>query len=208
LLNKKTDKTTRLTYEEKLWRAGMLHICGVDEVGRGPLAGPVMACAVIFPQDYFLPEVTDSKLLSAKKRKYLCQILRQEALDWHTAIATVTEIDTLNIRIATHLAMRRAIEGLRIRPDYALIDGEDIDCGSCSSSGIIKGDRKSFTIAAASIIAKEIRDQLMRDLDAEYPVYKFEKNKGYGTMEHIRIIQEKGICRHHRISFLKKIIDL
>lgn len=197
---------TNLDYEEILWRAGIVHICGIDEVGRGPVAGPVTACAVIFKKGYYHPEVIDSKLLNKEKRLKLSSILCQQAVEWQVGAASVEEIDRINIRQATFLAMRRAINRLRNRPDYALIDGEGIEMAACASQGIIKGDNKSFTIAAASIIAKEIRDKYMVKLGSIYPVYKFEKNMGYGTEEHIRAIKKYGICQYHRRTFLKRII--
>jgi ribonuclease HII len=196
---------TSLNHEERLWQTGIRHICGVDEVGRGSLAGPVMACAVIFRRGYFNSEVVDSKQLSPKKRNNLEQILVGEAVDWKIGLATAKEIDFLNIRQATFLAMRRAINALNITPDYALVDGEKLPNGFCSSTGIVKGDRISFTIAAASIIAKERRDALMIEQGLIYPAYKFEKNKGYGTKEHIEAIISEGDSSFHRGSFLKKL---
>ena len=199
------DQRANLLFEKRLWQAGIVHICGVDEVGRGSLAGPVMACAVIFKKDFFHSEVVDSKLISAKKRHRLEQILINGALEWQIGLATPNEIDVFNIRQATFLAMRRAMNALRIRPDYALIDGEDLQCGICSSCGIIKGDQRSFTIAAASIIAKETRDRLMTNISQIHPAYRFEKNKGYGTKEHIEAIKTEGVSPHHRSTFLKKL---
>jgi len=204
-IRKENYRGTNLLFEERLWQAGIVHICGIDEVGRGPLAGPVLACAVIFKRDYFNSQVTDSKLVSAKKRQMLEKILISEALDWKVGLATTQEIDFLNIRQATFLAMRRAINALKIKPDYALIDGENFHVGICPSSGIKKGDQKSFTIAAASIIAKQTRDRLMIELSQSYPVYKFEKNKGYGTQEHIDAIKTQGVSPYHRDTFLKKV---
>jgi ribonuclease HII len=204
-LTKNLDQRTSLNLENKLWNAGIIHICGIDEVGRGSIAGPVTACAAIFNQGFFHPEVTDSKLLSSNKRRELKKILCKEAVDWRIGFASVEEIDFFNIRQATFLAMRRAIGTLTIRPDYALIDGEGIDNGACISEGIIKGDKISFTMAAASIIAKVIRDDYMKKIGETYPAYKFERNKGYGTKEHIKAIITEGICEHHRRTFLSKI---
>ncbi len=199
------DQQTSLSLENKLWNAGIVHICGIDEVGRGSIAGPVMACAVIFNQGFFHPEVTDSKLITSNKRRELKEILCKEAIDWRVGLATVEEIDFFNIRQATFLAMRRAIGTLTIKPDYALIDGEGIDNGVCISEGIIKGDRRSFTMAAASIIAKVIRDDYMKKINESYPVYQLGKNKGYGTKEHIQALISEGVCEHHRRTFLRKI---
>jgi len=195
-----------LLFEEKLWGAGFIHICGVDEVGRGPLARAVMACAVVFKKGFSHPEVVDSKLISAKKRQKLEKILRNAALDWKIGLATAKEIDSINIRQATFLAMRRAIDALQIRPDYVIVDGEHLHYGICPSTGIIKGDQKSFTIAAASIIAKETRDKYMVKLGLNYPAYGFERNKGYGTKEHIKAILTEGMSPYHRETFLKKIL--
>jgi ribonuclease HII len=203
---KQLHKKTNLIFEKRLWHAGLDHVCGVDEVGRGSLAGPVLACAVIFKRGFIHPDVIDSKLLSAKKRNILEQILVNEAIEWKIGLATAREIDYLNIRQATFLAMRRAINALNISPDYLLVDGEKIPNGICPSSGIIKGDQKSFTIASASIIAKQRRDTLMIEKSLVYPVYHFEKNKGYGTKEHIEAIVSEGETSFHRESFLKKLI--
>lgn len=203
---KKPREKANLIFEKRLWQAGLHHVCGVDEVGRGSLAGPVLACAVIFKRGFIHPDVIDSKLLSAKKRNILEQILVNEATEWKVGLATAREIDYLNIRQATFLAMRRAISALNISPDYLLVDGEKIPNGICPSSGIIKGDQKSFTIAAASIIAKQRRDTLMIEKSLIYPAYCFEKNKGYGTQEHIEAIVSEGGTSFHRETFLKKLI--
>ena len=197
---------TSLHYEERLWKAGIVHVCGLDEVGRGSLAGPVMACAVIFERNFYHSDVTDSKLITAKKREVLEHLLIREAIDWQVGYATPEEIDYLNIRQATFLAMRRAMGALKVKPDYALVDGESLPRGICPSSGIFKGDRKSFTIAAASIIAKQYRDALMIEKSSRYPEYRFDKNKGYGTEEHIEAIVLNGESAFHRKTFLKKLI--
>jgi len=207
IIRKLNDKRTNLLFEERLWKAGIVNICGVDEVGRGSLAGPVMACAVVFEKGFFHSEVVDSKLVSAKKRQVLEKILTSGALEWKIGIATPDEIDLLNIRQATFLAMRRAINSLRVIPDYALIDGECLPNSICPSSGIVKGDQKSFTIASASIIAKETRDRLMKEKGRTYPAYKFEKNKGYGTKQHVDAILTHGLSPYHRITFLKKLSE-
>ena len=197
----------RLQYERAIWNSGINHITGIDEVGRGPLAGPVYACAVVFQREYFLPEVRDSKELSEKKREYLKEILCDHALSWSLGSADVNEIDQLNIRQATFIAMRRAISRLKIFPGYILFDGENLPDSPYDSRGIIKGDKLSFTIGAASIIAKVSRDDYMKKIDREFPQYNLKKNKGYGTAEHIRAIKQYGPCKYHRMSFLKKIID-
>jgi len=207
IIRKQNDQRTNLLFEERLWKAGIVNICGVDEVGRGSLAGPVMACAVVFEKGYFHSEVVDSKLLSAKKRQELEIILTNGAIDWKIGLATPDEIDLLNIRQATFLAMRRAINSLQVMPDYALIDGESLPSSICPSLGIVKGDQKSFTIASASIIAKETRDRLMKVTGQTCPAYKFEKNKGYGTKEHMEAILTHGSSPYHRMTFLKKLSE-
>jgi len=195
-----------LCLEKALWQRGVSLIAGVDEVGRGPLAGPVFACAVIFAKHFFLAGVQDSKMLTEKQRQYLDPFLRQNAISYALGAASVQEIDEINIRQATILAMNRAIEKLIIKPDYLLIDGENIPNTSCASMGVVQGDQKSFTIAAASIIAKVARDNLMRNIDEKYPQYRFAKNKGYGTAEHIQVLKRIGPSPYHRHTFLKKIL--
>jgi ribonuclease HII len=198
----------RLIYEKKLWQQGYQFVAGIDEVGRGPLAGAVYACAIIFEKDLIIPEVQDSKKLSEKKRKLLFDLIKENAVSYAIGTASEKEIDTINIRQASFLAMRRAVEGLNVKPDYLLVDGFDLPDSKLPSEGIIKGDDKSFTIAAASIIAKVSRDAYMKDLDKKYPNYKFAINKGYGTKEHIEAIKKYGITPVHRKTFLTKIIDL
>jgi ribonuclease HII len=195
-----------LTYEENLWQQGYKYVAGMDEAGRGPLAGPVVACAVIFEQSFYDSRVRDSKKLSAARRGQIFDTLMSRARDVGIGTASVAEIETHNIRQATFLAMGRAIGALKIRPDYVLVDGESIPQIVCPAECIIAGDEKSFTISAASIIAKVTRDKYMQELDLEYPDYKFAKNKGYGTAEHIRAIRQSGPSPHHRYSFLKKIL--
>ena len=186
---------------------GFKMICGVDEAGRGPLAGPVCAAAVIFPEGLIIDGVNDSKKLSEKKREKLFDKIKEEALSYSIAYASVEEIEKLNILNAAMLAMKRAVEGLDIEPDMILVDGnkepdiEDIDC-----TAIIKGDALSHSIAAASILAKVSRDRLMNEMAKKYPEYGFDKHKGYGTKLHREKILEYGICEIHRPSFLKKIL--
>jgi ribonuclease HII len=195
-----------LYYEHQYWRAGKNLIAGVDEVGRGPLAGPVLAGAVIFEKNYFLPGVRDSKKLSPQKRMEFAAIIKREAICWATGLAGVDEIERYNIRQATFLAMRRALAALTSRPDFILVDGENLSEIPYDSVGIIGGDNKSFTIAAASIVAKVERDRIMTELDQGYPLYRFARNKGYGTKEHIQILRRYGPSDQHRRSFLNKII--
>jgi ribonuclease HII len=200
-------KLDPLYYEKELWKQGFSSIAGIDEVGRGPLAGPVYACAVIFNAAYFHHDVRDSKKITAKKRIELAKILSENASAWAIGQASVGEIDRLNIRQATFLAMKRAFESLQSHPDYLLVDGEKIPEIDLPMMGLVKGDEKSFTIGAASIIAKVARDTYMIKLNEEYPLYGFERNKGYGTAEHIRALQVHGASPHHRRSFLNKILE-
>lgn len=185
---------------------GFSFVCGVDEAGRGPLAGPVCAAAVIFSPDTELDGVNDSKKLSEKKREALFDVICQKALAYSIAFASVEEIEEHNILNATYLAMNRAIEGLKIKADFALIDGNrvpkdiKIDCQT-----VVKGDSKSLSIAAASILAKVTRDRLLMEYHEKYPQYNFAKHKGYGTAEHMEAIRKFGISEVHRPSFLKNI---
>jgi ribonuclease HII len=200
-------KSRCLRLESVLWQKGIHSVAGIDEVGRGPLAGPVFACAAIFEENYFLPEVKDSKQLSAKKRESLAIILQKSALGYGLGLASVEEIDRFNIRQATFIAMKRAISALKIEPGYILIDGEYLPNVKYPGRGIIRGDRKCFTISAASIIAKVARDTYMQKLDSQYPIYKFAQNKGYGTSEHIAVIISEGPSPYHRHTFLGKILN-
>jgi ribonuclease HII len=195
-----------LAFEKKLWEQDYCFLAGIDEVGRGPLAGPVVACAIIFDKSYYHSQVKDSKSLSENRREQLSEILRSEAISFHVGDASVQEIEQYNIRQATFMAMKRAISGLSVAPDFLLIDGENLPDPPVPSMGIIKGDQKSFSISAASIVAKVARDKYMKELEIEYPQYKFAKNKGYGTKEHIQAIRQLGPSPHHRKSFLKKIL--
>jgi ribonuclease HII len=195
-----------LFYERQLWRRGYNYIAGIDEVGRGPLAGPVYACAVIFRNTYFHREVRDSKKISPEKRISIAQTLCHEAAAWSIGQASVSEIDELNIRQATFLAMRRALQALESKVDYVLVDGEKIPEISMPLTALIKGDEKSFTIGAASIIGKVKRDAYMVQLHEIFPQYDFAANKGYGTAAHIRALRSYGASPHHRKTFLTKII--
>lgn len=185
---------------------GFSHICGVDEAGRGPLAGPVCAAAVILPHRCELPGLNDSKKLSPKKRDALFLPIQQQAVAFAVAFATVQEIEQLNILNATFLAMSRAVQALQSPADFALIDGNRLPQLSIPSRAVVKGDSLSMSIAAASILAKVSRDRLMPQLDAEYPGYGFAVHKGYGTAAHIAKIKELGPCPCHRLSFLKNIL--
>ena len=199
-------KNNNLAFEKKLWSRDYKFLAGIDEVGRGPLAGPVMACAIVFDQNFYHSEVTDSKRLTPGKRDELAAVLRKNAVSFALGEASVREIEELNIRQATFMAMKRAVSGLAVIPDFLMIDGEIWPDPEIPARGIIRGDNKSFTISAASIIAKVARDKYMKELDREYPQYKFAQNKGYGTPEHIRAIRMAGPSPHHRSSFLKNIL--
>jgi ribonuclease HII len=187
-------------YERKYRKQGFKAIAGIDEVGRGPLAGPVVAAAIILPEDFFLPGIDDSKKLTEKKREEYNKIIRSEAISFSISMIHAQEIDEINIYEATKKAMKSAIVNLHIQPDFLLIDAMKLETPYASDS-IIKGDAKSVSIAAASIVAKVERDQLMKELSSSFPQYSFQHNMGYGTKEHIQAIQEFGITPYHRKSF-------
>ena len=192
-------------YEENALKAGYKTICGIDEAGRGPLAGPVYAAAVILPIGLEIKGLNDSKKISEKKREQLFDVICENAVSYSIGIATEKEIDEINILNATFLAMHRAVEGLNIKPDYALIDGNQYPkIPMLTEETVVKGDAKSMSIAAASILAKVSRDRFMLEKAKEYPQYQFEKHKGYGTKLHYEMLTEFGPSPIHRISFLKK----
>ena len=193
-------------YENAVISNGFQVVCGVDEAGRGPLAGPVFAAAVVLEPNSMIDGLNDSKKLSEKKREVLYEQIKNSAVAYNIAFATEKEIDEMNILNATFLAMRRAVEGLSVSPDIALIDGNRSPVLSIPSRTVVKGDSLSASIAAASILAKVERDRLMKILDEKYPQYAFEKHKGYGTKLHIEAIRKFGPCEIHRKSFLKKIL--
>jgi ribonuclease HII len=188
------------SFENKYRSQGYHYIAGVDEVGRGPLAGPVVAAAVILPNDFYLAGIDDSKKLSEKKRIEFDEIIRKEAIAYSVAMIDAEEIDQINIYEATKKAMLSAIINLTRQPDFLLIDAMKLETPFPFES-IIKGDAKSVSIAAASIVAKVARDTLMVELSSEYPVYGFQQNMGYGTKEHLTAIEEHGITQYHRKSF-------
>ncbi len=194
-------------YEISAGEKGYKSICGIDEAGRGPLAGPVYAAAVILPVGLEIPGLNDSKKLTEKKREELFDIITEKAVACSIASATAKEIDEINILQATFLAMKRAQEGLNIPADYALIDGNRMPPLAIDGETIIKGDAKSPSIAAASILAKVSRDRYMYELDKQFPQYCFAKHKGYGTKLHYECIEKYGISEHHRLTFLKNIIN-
>lgn len=191
--------------ENEIRAKGFSAVCGVDEAGRGPLAGPVCAAAVILGEE--IEGLNDSKKLSEKKREELFPVIKEKALSYSIAFASVEEIEKYNILNATYLAMNRAIEGLDIPADFALIDGNRVPTDiSVPCETVIKGDAKSASIAAASILAKVTRDRLMLEEDKKYPEYNFKKHKGYGTKEHTDAILKYGVSPIHRPSFLKKLL--
>lgn len=194
-----------LEFENKVITSGYSAVCGVDEAGRGPLAGPVCAAAVILPQNTVIDGVNDSKKLSEKKREQLFDVITEKALAYCVAWASVEEIEEINILNAAMLAMKRAVEGLSIKADFALIDGNKTPDLDIPAYSIVKGDARSMSIAAASILAKVSRDRLMYEYDTKYPQYNFAKHKGYGTTLHREMILKYGPCEIHRPSFLKKI---
>ena len=189
-------------FENEAHEKGYLNVCGVDEAGRGPLAGNVVAAALILPKGLVIDGLDDSKKLSEKKREALFDIIQKEAISFSVAWATPSEIDELNILGATMLAMHRAVEGLDIPADFALIDGNTARGFSIPVKTIVKGDAKSPSIAAASILAKVTRDRQCLELDMKYPEYGFKKHKGYPTKDHMNKLREIGPCEEHRKSFL------
>ena len=193
--------------EEQLLAEGYAAVCGIDEAGRGPLAGPVVAAAVILAPGTEFTGVNDSKKLTEKKREALFDYIKENALAYGIGRASEQEIDEINILQATFLAMRRAVETLPVSADYALVDGNRIQGLDIPAECVIGGDGKVLSIAAASILAKVTRDREMRALAAQYPEYGFEKHKGYGTKAHYLAIAEHGICPIHRRTFLKKVLN-
>lgn len=200
-----------LTYERQLWEQGYDIVAGVDEVGRGPLAGPVVAAAVVLPQDFSILGINDSKKVTEKKREELFSIIKEEAVAYGIGIVDHQVIDEINILEATKIAMKKAITNLKIDLEkktgkslkYILIDALTLDI-DVPQMGMVKGDAKSVSIAAASIIAKVTRDHMMIDYDTKYPGYSFASNKGYGTKAHYEGLDSLGMCPIHRKTFLKK----
>jgi ribonuclease HII len=190
-----------LKKEQELWDAGFCFVAGVDEAGRGPLAGPVVAAAVIFPPHKYTIQVDDSKKLTSAKREDLLVIIKKTAAGIGIGSASEKEIDTINIRQATLLAMERAVANLPFSPDYLLVDGRDLPLFPKNAEAIIKGDEKCFSIAAASIVAKVTRDHYMIEMHERYPEYGFDRHKGYSTEAHIRSLKMHGPCPIHRFSF-------
>lgn len=206
-LQKEIDENNkRMIYELELYKNGVSSIAGIDEVGRGPLAGPVFAAAVILDKKITILGVKDSKKLSSKQREQLSEEIKLKCIEFSIGTASAREIDSLNILNATKLAMKRAVDGLKHQPEHLLIDAVNIENVNIKQTPIIKGDDLSISIGAASIIAKVARDKYMDELSEKYPQFLFDKNKGYGTMEHINAIKEYGICEAHRRTFVKNFI--
>ena len=196
-----------LEYEKTLYKEGYKYIAGCDEAGRGPLCGPVVAAAVILPKNYRLDGLTDSKKLTEKQREKFFPVIMQDAISVGVSVIDNYKIDEINILEASRLAMQEAVSKLSQQPDYILTDAMDLRCENCLP--IIKGDQKSITIAAASVIAKVTRDRIMYDIDKEYPEYEFAKHKGYPTKRHLEIIDKCGILNIYRKSFkpVKEILE-
>ena len=193
------------TIEDGLYAQGIQMICGVDEAGRGPLAGPVCAAAVILPPHLEIPGLDDSKKLTDKRRRELFPIILEQAIAYGIGLASHEEIDEINILQATYIAMERALSQLQIRPDHVLIDGNRAKDFGLPVTTVVKGDSLSANIAAASILAKVTRDELMEQYALEYPEYQFEVHKGYGTKAHYEALQKLGPSPIHRMTFLKKL---
>ena len=193
--------------EDSFYAQGVNVICGVDEAGRGPLAGPVCAAAVILPEHLELPGLTDSKKLTDKKRRELFPVIKEQAIAYGIGFASEQEIDEINILQATFLAMQRAIDQLEGKADFALIDGNRQKDFGLPAKTVVKGDSLSASIAAASILAKVTRDDLMLEMAEKYPEYGFDIHKGYGTKAHYEAIHAHGTCPIHRRSFLKKFYE-
>ena len=192
----------KLAYEKKHFQKGAKFVAGVDEVGRGPLAGPVVCCAVIMPTDELIEGVDDSKKLSEKKREKIAELIKQKAVSYCIYEIWQEEIDEINILQAVKKCMTCAVNGLSVKPDVTLVDGVDTNL-PINAEYVVKGDANSYTIGCASILAKVYRDNLMTEFAKEYPEYGFEKHKGYGTKSHIEKIKEIGPCKLHRKTFIK-----
>ena len=200
------EEVDLLAFEKELYKEGITLIAGVDEVGRGPLCGPVVACACILPKNYSLEGLNDSKKLSEKKRDELFDVIKEEALSYGIGIVSPERIDEINILQATYEAMHEAVNKLSVKPDILLNDAVTIPGIDVKQIPIIKGDAKSLSIASESILAKVTRDRLMTEYDSLYPEYGFARHKGYGTKVHIEAIKEYGPCPIHRRTFIKNFI--
>ncbi len=194
-----------LQFEQTLWQQGFAAIAGIDEAGRGPLAGPVVAAAIVFPRGFFLDDVDDSKKLTPAVRDVLFKQIVDAASTIGIGVVDNLVIDEVNILNATFLAMHRAVEQLAVRPDHQLVDGNRFAPNGVPFTTIVGGDARSFTVAAASIVAKVMRDRMMRRFEAEFPGYGFAQHKGYGTRQHLEAIARLGYCSIHRRSFAVKL---
>ena len=203
------ERLTKLKeIENNLYSKGMNYICGIDEAGRGPLAGPVVVASVIMPKDSMIEGINDSKKISESKREQLYEKIIEEAISYGVGIIDQKEIDEINILNATKKGLTTSLKELNVRPDIILVDAlNGIDTLQIPYQSIIKGDAKAYSISAASIIAKVTRDRIMRQWDEIYPQYGFAKHKGYGTAAHISAIKEYGICPLHRLSFVKNFMN-
>jgi len=194
-------------YENQLYASGIEYICGIDEAGRGPLAGPVVVAAVIMPKDSMLEHVNDSKKVTPKRREVLYEQITNEAIAWGVGIIDHETIDKINILEATKLGLTTALKDLKVKPNLILVDAlKDINTLGIPYKSIIKGDAKEYSIACASIIAKVTRDRIMQKFDKIYPEYGFEKHKGYGTADHIKAIKQYGPCDIHRKTFITHFV--
>lgn len=206
----KEEERTRLYQMQSIERAkhadGYTYIAGVDEAGRGPLAGPVYAAAVILPDDVFIEGINDSKKLSEKRREELYDIICEKAVAYNIYSVDEKRIDEINILNATHEAMNGAVAGLNVKPDYVIIDGNSIKGMTLPHETVVKGDAKSVSIAAASILAKVSRDRFICEMAEKYPEYGFDRHKGYGTAAHNEAVLKYGPCPIHRRTFLKKLL--
>jgi ribonuclease HII len=200
---------TLLAFETGLWERGILRIAGVDEAGMGPLAGPIVAAAVVLPRDLRPRGLDDSKQLDAAARERLCAEVKAGADAWGVGMASVEEVDALNVYQAGLLAMRRAVQGIAVAPEYLLVDARRIPDVAIPQEGIIKGDAKSLSIAAASVVAKVTRDALMVEADGRHPGYGFARHKGYGAPEHLEALRRLGPCELHRRTFapVRELLD-
>lgn len=203
MTNEKIDK---LKFEKEYSNKGYKYICGCDEAGRGPLAGPVVVASVIMPLDDIITDIDDSKKLSEKKREELYDVIISKAIAFRVSIISEKVIDEINILNATKNGMEDAINNLSVKPDFALVDAVKGLKLNCEYLPIIKGDYLSYSIGSASIIAKVTRDRLMKDLAKKYPNYQFDKHKGYGTKQHIELLKKYGKCEIHRESFIKHFV--
>ncbi len=194
-------------FDNQFYNENVQFLAGVDEAGRGPLAGPVIAACAVFSQNTFIDGINDSKQLSAKKREYLFNLIIEKAVEVKIEVISVQEIEEMNILRASLFGMQKSIEKCSNKIDLILVDGNQSFKTQIPLKTIVKGDEKSFVIAAASILAKVTRDKIMAELSKSFPKYHWDKNKGYGTKQHIEAIREFGVTEHHRKKFLRKIID-